>query len=236
VARPRLVTRRRVLVTLAAVVVLLAGAAATLVVAAPVVAAAACPGCHGLESLGDGVWVEPGTDHAAVRADLAAADRRLRAFFGDRLTAPRVLICHTDACYRRIGGGGEKGQALRDWALLLSPGGANAVIAAHELTHVEVFHRLDGGDLPSWFDEGLAVLVSDDPRYLDPGPDRCQVDPAAAAEVTRGPWHGSIPTYRLAACAVSRWVTARGGPPAVLDLIANVRDGAEPGTAIGPVT
>ncbi|MET8138992.1 hypothetical protein ABZU32_01645 [Sphaerisporangium sp. NPDC005288] len=220
------------------------GGAAALVIAAvlgvavafPSVAAVACPGCYGLEDLGEGVYAEPETP--AVRGErllgvVREAERRVADFYGGRKSSPRVLACVTDGCYRRIGGGGERGVAVLNRAVMLSPRGLDVVIASHELSHVELRARLDGGDVPQWFNEGLAVLVSGDARYLAPAgsPDRCLVASDKALPAELGRWReaagGDGNLYAEAACRVSRWVTANGGSRAVLSLIDRLNAGEE---------
>ena len=163
-------------------------------------------------------------------------EERITRFYGTRMSHPRVLICAAPACYRRLGGGGEKGQAIRNWSLMLSPVGANETIATHELSHVEFHERLGSarGKVPHWFDEGLAVLISDDSRYLKPSSegDRCRLPYEQASPIVDSDWRamtagGVDRPYLHAACVVSRWTSAHGGPAAVLDLIARLRDGAD---------
>ena len=119
---------------------------------------------------------------------------------------------------------------------MLSPAGINPTIATHELSHVDFHQRLGSarGKVPQWFDEGLAVLVSDDARYLRPASelDRCKLPYDAARPVVDGDWRtaaadGVDRPYLQAGCVVSRWVTANGGSQAVLDLIAQLRAGAD---------
>ncbi len=217
-------------VVVVGVVTLLVAGVAGLVVAFPVAAAAVCPGCYGLRDAGSGVYVDGGATPERRRQMVdvvTAARQRVRDFLGETRSDPRVLVCLSDDCYRRIGGSGEKGQAVRDRALALSPDGANVVIAAHELTHNEVFHRLGSryGQVPRWFHEGLAVLVSDDRRYLTAGPpgERCPVAYAEALAGTRT--DGGRDLYRDGSCVVDRWVAANGGADAVHDLIRRVRAG-----------
>ncbi|BCJ62182.1 hypothetical protein Jiend_56040 [Micromonospora endophytica] len=202
--------------------------------ALPTVAATACPQCYGLSDRGGRLYAD--SDEARYRQLLDEADRRITAFYGERTSTPRVLICTTAECYRRIGGGGEKGRAIRNWSLMLSPAGANVTIATHELSHVEFHERLGSasGSVPDWFDEGLAVLVSDDARYLKPAgePDRCLVPYEQALPIVDADWgdatHGGVDRpYLLAACVVSRWTAANGGSAAVLDAIAQLRAGAD---------
>jgi len=195
-------------------------------VAFPAVASTTCPGCYGLERVRKGLHVEPGISAAHRQQVTDAVDegtRRVAAFFGGLRSDPEFLACLTDACYARIGGGGERGIAVLNRAVMLSPRGIDQVIAAHELTHVELHARLGNGSVPQWFDEGLAVLVSDDPRYLRPAGerDRCLVAPAGPLPETLDDWlraaSADAQVYAQAACAVSRVndlhaLIAAGGP------------------------
>lgn len=68
-----------------------------------------------------------------------------------------------------FGGRGAKAKIYADH-ILLSPRGLNYHFLAHEWSHDELHTRLDFWDwfrLPRWFDEGLAVVVSEDPRYSE---------------------------------------------------------------------
>jgi hypothetical protein len=184
-------------------------------VAFPAVAATTCPGCYGLDRVRKGLHVEPGVA-AAQRQEVSDAvdegTRRVAAFFGGLRAAPEFLACLTDECYSGIGGGGERGIAVLNRAVMLSPRGIDPVIAAHELTHVELHTRLGKRTVPQWFDEGLAVLVSDDPRYVRPDGDRCLVEPAGPLPDTLDGWltaaTADAQVYAQAACAVSRWTAA----------------------------
>jgi hypothetical protein len=181
-------------------------------VAFPAVAATTCPGCYGLDRVRPGLHVEPGIgaeQRTRVSGAVDEGTRRVATFFGGLRSAPDFVACVTDDCYTRIGGGGERGIAVLNRAVMLSPRGIDPVIAAHELTHVELHTRLGSGSVPQWFDEGLAVLVSDDPRYVRPDGDRCLVEPAGPLPETLGDWldaaRADAMVYAQAACAVSRW-------------------------------
>jgi hypothetical protein len=193
--------------------VLLLAVVLGVVTAFPAVAATTCPGCYGLERVRPGLHVEAGLTAAQQRQVSDAVDegtQRVAEFFGGLRGDPAFLACLADACYAHIGGGGERGIAVLNRAVMLSPRGIDAVIAAHELTHVELHARLGSATVPQWFDEGLAVLVSDDARYLLPdGPgDRCRVPPAGPLPESLGDWlraAGADPqVYAQAGCAVSR--------------------------------
>jgi hypothetical protein len=167
---------------------------------------------------------------------MAAARQRVSDYLGATRSRPRVLVCLSADCYQRIGGGGEKGQALRDRALALSPDGADVVIASHELTHAELYRRLGGryDEVPRWFHEGIAVLVSDDPRYLTAQPpgERCPIDYDRALAAVRAGAPPSTDFYRDSACVVDRWTAAHGGAEGVLDLVRRLQAGESFGSVV----
>lgn len=226
--------RRYGLALIAAVVVPLVA----LGLAYPAAAAVACPGCFGFSPLADHTYAAgplAADNTADVLSLAAAAEDRVRAFYGERESDPRLFICGTDACYRRVGGGGSRGMALLDAALFVSPRGIDIVIVSHELSHIELHHRLGllrtvRRDIPQWFDEGLAVNISDDPRYLAPRGkgDRCLVASDETLPAERYAWietAASRDLYAKAACRVSRWLAANGGSQALLRLIVRVKAG-----------
>ncbi|MER6948556.1 hypothetical protein ABT294_31510 [Nonomuraea sp. NPDC000554] len=220
---------------LAALAVLLVAGVAGVAVAYPSVAATTCPGCYGLTELRPGVYTEEGLS-AGQRSQVAqateAATERVAGFYGSRRSSPRLLVCVTDECYRHIGGGRERGIAVLDRSVMLSPRGVDAVIASHEMSHVELHARLSSGvEVPQWFDEGLAVVVSDDRRYLAPpsAPDRCLAEPGASLPITLDEWlHAAgtdASTYAKAACGVSRWLRSNGDRDGLLKLIDRLNAG-----------
>jgi hypothetical protein len=234
--------RLRLLLLLAVAIaaVALLGTAGT-VLAFPFGGAVACPTCYGFERLGENSFIERAASpqlrgHAAEV--LETARDRVAGFYGGLETQPRILVCVSEECYRGIGGGGTRGTALLDLALRLGPRGIDPVIAAHELSHVELHRRLGRihylmGAVPAWFDEGLAVVVSDDRRYLAPAnaPDRCRVRadeplPTGILEWVRqaGPYD-TKQLYAKAACRVADWIANSGGGAAVMRLVALVSSG-----------
>ncbi|NYH82561.1 hypothetical protein [Actinopolymorpha cephalotaxi] len=205
----------------------------------PAIAATLCPRCYGLFGLGGDIYTD--RRDTAYRRIVDEAESDIAAFYGDLKTRPRVLICSTAACYRRIGGGSERGKAFGTSALMLAPAGANRTIATHELSHVEFHERLGRtrADVPHWFDEGLAVLVSGDSRYLKPSSeaDRCRLPYRKALPIVTEKWAAAVKggtdqPYRQAACVVSRWASSHGGRTGVLELIATLRAGGTFGEAV----
>jgi hypothetical protein len=231
--------------SLAGLAALLIAGAAGVALAYPSVAATTCPGCYGLTELRPGVYAEQGLSgeqRARVSQVVEAARQRVSDFYGGRLGSPKLLVCLTEECYQRIGGGKERGIAVLNRSVMLSPRGLDPVIASHELSHVELHERIGGGaDVPQWFDEGLAVVVSNDPRYLAPdsAPDRCLTEPTGPLPVTLGEWlHAASQdpgTYAKSACQVSRWLRQNGDRAALRTLIKGL-DNGDPFTALVKIT
>jgi hypothetical protein len=104
------------------------------------------------------------------------------------------------------------------------------------LSHVQIHSRIGllrtlRGDVPEWFVEGVAVVVSDDPRYLASAKaaDRCLVEPDGPLPSRLSAWVRKAAREQLfakAACKVSRWMRAKGGRQAVVALLDQVADGA----------
>ncbi len=197
--------------------------------ACPAMAAYACPRCYGLVPVSPGLYVEaamPLADRTALRATIAGAEAQVAAFYGSFDRRPTVLACATEACDRRLGGRGARATTFGTWFIRLSPRGLDATIVAHEFSHVE-FHarvgelRLISGAVPAWFDEGLAVIVSRDTRYLafdaagGSSVGRCVAEPRGDLPSSPFEWaesSGKTPgLYAEAACGVMRWMEANGG-------------------------
>lgn len=222
---------------ISALAVLLVAAIAGVALAFPSVASTTCPGCYGLTELEDGVYAEAGLSDAQrsqVKQVVGQARKLVADFYGGRMSDPGILVCLTEECYRRIGGKQERGIAVLNRAVMLSPRGTNAVIAAHEMSHVELHTRLGStADVPQWFDEGLAVVVSNDARYLAPpsAGDRCLVTPAGPLPVTLDEWLAAagkdVTTYAKSACQVSRWLRANGDGAGLRSLIERLNAGEE---------
>ena len=222
------------------VLLLMLFAGFVLLVARPF-AAVSCPQCFGLQQAADGVYLEssmPESARAHALQLVAQAEDRVGRFYGGMQQSPRVLICATVACFERIGGGGARVGSLGSLALLVSPEGENLVLMSHELSHVELhgrvgMWRMEIGSVPAWFDEGMAVLVSDDPQYLAParpGRDRCAAGPQADMPSDPVDWRARLAEngnllYAGAACQVDLWMIRQGGPAAVPPFLAKLHDG-----------
>jgi hypothetical protein len=208
-----------------------------LVIAFPLAGACICPRCFGFDTLAHNVFVEQGvsTDQRThIQTTIDGARDIVRGFYGDLQREAHVFVCVSDACYRRFGGGRSRGMAVFDRALILAPDGVTRVIAAHELAHIELHARAGAwrvwrGAIPRWFDEGLAVNISDDPRYLAPGRGsaRCRARTDDPLPETRRDWlaHADEGLYAAAACRVSEWLAAHDGAAGVRQLTARIARG-----------
>ena len=154
---------------------------------------------------------------------LDLAKMRVSTFFGGIEGIPKVFACSTEECFISHGGvGQQKGKAYGASMLLLSPRGLDVVIASHELTHIEFHHRIgelkSWCEIPSWFDEGLAVLVSEDPRYTDEATDNGHNAPALE-EIGKMIGHGD---WQLS-YGVGKWYS-QVGQSGLARLISEVKD------------
>jgi hypothetical protein len=132
------------------------------------------PALSGTERVSEQLWVEhgmPATTRTALSQAIVVARRRLADTFGTVRSSPPVVACCTDARARSLGLRERAvAQTVRGPAILLGPRGLTAGEVLHEWTHAELDARLPRAvvrRLPRWFDEGLARVVSDDPRYSE---------------------------------------------------------------------
>lgn len=205
----------------------------------PAIAAIGCPSCYGFERLGQ-VYVDrrmPSEMRTMLVLANADATARLTTLLGGIPADPVVLACSDEACERRIDGGGVRGMSYGTYELRLSPRGLDPVIVMHERTLIELnklvgFRHWIRDDLPTWFVEGIAVVVSDNPQFLKPKGtvgSRCTTDPNGPLPATDREWRHlgatDIAIYARAGCRVLRWMDANGGSQAVRRVVAAVASG-----------
>lgn len=211
-------------------------------VARPAVAAA-CPACFGFSRLQDGLYVQSGMkpeQQQKTIAVIAAAEQRIAAFFGQERFPPRVLVCADDACYHRIGGMPGSGTgAVASIALVVSPAAINTVAVSEGLSHMEMrgrvgFWKIQMGAVPQWFEEGLAVVVSEDPLFLGPRNhvNRCLAGSFPDMPQTPEDWRDELQQegdilYAQSACETWMWVEHSGGGPGVSALLDKLAAGQD---------
>ena len=146
------------------------------------------------------------------------------------------LFAKTSDCDRRTGGYGALGETYLSLFIRMSPRGIDQTFLAHELSHTELHARVGArkylmSALPAWLDEGIAVIVSDDERYLRPdaaGASRCRAEPVDDLRLgvfERGRIAATTPgLYAQAACRALRWMDANGGKAGLLAAVAGIAD------------
>jgi hypothetical protein len=237
---------RRIAARIAALMALLAGA--SLPLAAPTIAAAACPRCYRMQPLGNNAFVNATMsdyDRSALQKMMSRAEMPIAGFFGSVSSRRVILACGDEDCEAGLSSRLEGPGRVRAFAydaggyavVRFSPRGLNTVIITHELTHVEVHRRIGflnhmRGVFPAWFDEGLAVVLSDDRRYLKSAGSaaaRCMTTPDGELPATPLAWNEMAGTaewiYAKAACRVMTWMESHGGGDAVLAAMSDVAAG-----------
>lgn len=230
--------KRRItwLAAIAALVLIVTG-----LIYVPAVGAFACPACYGLQRINGQVYMEKSASPeqiAVLLADLDMAENRVAEFYRTPPREPVLLVCVSQQCDRRLGGKGARALTFGDRFIHVSPRGQNAVILAHELAHIELHARIGmvallSGKLPAWFDEGLAVIISQDDRAVRAegpnGPECSQPDdgdlPNSLWQWAREAGSGERPIYELAACRVHDWLDAHPQANAVSQLASDIRAG-----------
>ena len=130
------------------------------------------PESFGLIPIAPHLYVEVGTDEATrdrLRADMDRAEAAIRRAYGSVSARPTVHACVTEKCYAAFGGRGSVARVFGQ-RILLSPRGLNWHFLAHEWSHAEMSTRLTlfaWKRMPSWFDEGLAVAISEAPEHSE---------------------------------------------------------------------
>jgi hypothetical protein len=102
-------------------------------------------------------------------SSIEKARHRVTTFYGGLVSDPTIYGCATQDCIEFFGGMGD-GYAVQMTGILLWPKSFIPEPIAHEWSHVELFARLgDAGmkRIPGWFNEGLAVVVSELPQHSE---------------------------------------------------------------------
>lgn len=167
---------------------------------------------------------------------LQTARERIHHFFGKMESNPTVYACVTASCEGIFGGVKAKAKAYGASKILLSAAGLDNMTITHELAHIELHQRIGSRQawhkIPMWFDEGLAVLISDDARYHDMhwqkmtnngrnvvALDDLVTDRQWRQAVQQGKW-----PYGIARKAVQEWYALQGHP-ALEALILRMKQG-----------
>lgn len=130
------------------------------------------PERFGLVQVTPRIYVEAGADvetQARLREAMVQAESAIRGAYGGVVSRPIVNACISERCYEAFGGRGSVAKVYGD-NILLSPRGLSWQFLAHEWSHAEIRNRLTlraWWQMPRWFDEGLAVAVSEAPEHSE---------------------------------------------------------------------
>ncbi|MBT9456848.1 MAG: hypothetical protein IV097_09520 [Burkholderiaceae bacterium] len=216
------------------------------------------PEVFGLVPAGPQLYVEQGTDaatQAALRVAMGQAEAAIRAAFDSVSSRPVVHACLSEQCLAAFGGEGNIAKVYGN-RILLSARGANWQFIAHEWSHAELLARLSLPAwlrVPKWFDEGLAVALSEAPEHSEQhwqhlvGADIARPSTAELLNLrSRRQWleahrlysdnknaerraRGEVEIHALYAAAghqVRPWLAA-AGRPGLLALIARLNEGQD---------
>ncbi len=130
------------------------------------------PEIFGMEKISDTVYVNENMSDEA-RAELLnnykKARNNIKLVYGDVLSNPDVVACSTEQCYQKFSGVSARAISYGGSTFLLSPRGLTSQIISHEWSHNELYVRIDNfwkmRNIPQWFDEGMAVVVSGEPTH-----------------------------------------------------------------------
>ncbi|MDP1593650.1 MAG: hypothetical protein Q8L80_05315 [Gallionella sp.] len=130
------------------------------------------PESFGLTPVTPSIYVEAGADEETrvkLRDAMKKAEDAIRAAYGSVNSRPIVHACVSEGCYEAFGGRGSVAKVYGD-RILLSPRGLNWHFLAHEWSHAEMRSRQTLSawwHMPQWFDEGVAVAVSEAPEHSE---------------------------------------------------------------------
>lgn len=132
------------------------------------------PESFGMVAVAPQIYVDPAmedSERTQLLAAIEAARQRIRIYYGSILCNPQIIACATEECFQKSGGVTARAKAYGSTKLLLSPRGISASMIAHEWSHAELSIRLDSvfdmHGIPAWFNEGLAVVVSNEPSHSE---------------------------------------------------------------------
>ena len=147
---------------------------ATLVFAVPGATACAFVGVREFESLPDKTLVEPqrsSQDRSEIQELLSDARKRIETRFGaTRATPIVVFLQNTEAFWPlSLNAHGSTSFVGSRTCVIVGPKGQSVDVVAHELMHAELADRVGYWrrltEIPTWFDEGVAMQVDFRPRY-----------------------------------------------------------------------
>lgn len=164
------------------------------------------PESFGFSAIAPSVYVEEAmtkSQRESLLKDIESARKRIHLYYGSVLSTPEFIACATEECYNSLGGVTSRAKAYGESKILLSPNGMTVPIITHEWSHAELYSKVGGyfgiDGIPRWFDEGLAVVVSNEPTSSEIEWQKITEQgiecPDVASLATRTDWLGATRRY-----------------------------------------
>jgi hypothetical protein len=130
------------------------------------------PKVYGMDEVTPILYVEPimsSEQRLELQKQIELGRNQTHQFYGGIVTNPYFVACLTNECAERFGSYGQRAAAYGDMAIRLTAKGLTAQLVAHEWSHAELYRRVGGWwnarRIPRWFDEGVAVIVANEPKH-----------------------------------------------------------------------
>lgn len=132
------------------------------------------PTWFGMEKIDARVFVNKemsSAERAQILSLIAESEKQIIKYYGKATSRPEYFFCATEECYKSFGFTSSRAQSFGNYGCLFSPRGATVPIISHEWSHIELYTRINSVwtmlHIPQWFDEGLAVTVSEEPTHSE---------------------------------------------------------------------
>lgn len=132
------------------------------------------PKTFGMDEVNPRLFVEPtmtAEQREELQLQIAIGRAQVERFYGSITTTPYVVACVSRECDVRFGSYGQPAASYGDIAIRLRAVARSAPLVAHEWSHAELYRRAGGWwharEIPRWFDEGVAVMVANEPRHSE---------------------------------------------------------------------
>ena len=129
-----------------------------------------------LKEVEKGIYVDPAMDDIEIQLlllNIEQSKERVALFFDTTTSNPTIIAGPTKGIMKKYGANlrspGMNHITLLGTFIVLGPGGLNRDVISHELVHSELVSRVGWmnreAKIPTWFDEGLALML--DYRYAN---------------------------------------------------------------------
>lgn len=165
------------------------------------------PTFFGCDEIEENLYVDsqmPDSLRAKVKIIRVEALKRVKKFYGSIEASPKIIACFKEGCYQKFAGKYTRAKSHNAISIVLSPRALNVALLAHELSHSEYYVRIGGAfkmkHAPWWFNDGLAVVVSEAHEHSEEAWKRIILEKIPAPRMeelkTLDDWHAAIQKYR----------------------------------------